>query len=661
MRFFDQVHKKRILSIDLVRSIATIFVFLFHFSPDSFPNGWIGVDLFFVISGFLISLSLNKINNLPKKDVFLGYIKRRFLRIYIPFLLYIPLTIICIFLSLDYSAATNNFQFLTIGSIFLMTPYRLLTGHNYFELGAVDYTSHLWSISSELFAYLIFPITIIFANKFSRFYRLEKIWNLIFTIFILILLFNFNNLSYYSLGGKYILFLFGTYFLKLSKILANYSGYFREKFKYLYLRNAQNYSLLSAIPALVIFVIPIEIPKYPSLFAVVLTILVSAPFLIISSLNIMLKEENISIENKPNLILKLFNFPGIFSLSFYLIHLPIIYTTKIFAEAYYISNSIALIISILLTIIISIFSAYFYEYKLFNLIIRSRKKRYILYALFFILPAFTYYLFRNFSAKWTSLINGNDISYSKNCDRKIFTKEKFYSLNQTETGCLINGSLTRNNVFILGDSHADMLYNSTLDKEQPKFSYVRVPIDRCSFQTFYIDENCTKYLENSLISISKVFKENDILLISFWLDNIDMEFDKYINNFFKKWSKNNLFGIQNKNIYFVASKYSTKGKLNDAMCEIHPLYKKSPKCHEGYIIQNELVNMRTKLSNLFSEREVKFIDYSDHICRMNKNQIIICPYLSENNKNYFIDNHHLDSEFALKLMNIFYQTYSTNN
>ena len=41
--------------IQVLRGIAVFSVVLFHFSPGTFINGYLGVDIFFVISGFLIS------------------------------------------------------------------------------------------------------------------------------------------------------------------------------------------------------------------------------------------------------------------------------------------------------------------------------------------------------------------------------------------------------------------------------------------------------------------------------------------------------------------------------------------------------------------------------------------------------------------------------
>ena len=52
--------------IDFLRAIAVLYVTAFHFFPKVFPKGYLGVDLFFVISGFLISLQIYNLIILKK-------------------------------------------------------------------------------------------------------------------------------------------------------------------------------------------------------------------------------------------------------------------------------------------------------------------------------------------------------------------------------------------------------------------------------------------------------------------------------------------------------------------------------------------------------------------------------------------------------------------
>ncbi|KHJ97128.1 hypothetical protein OESDEN_02905 [Oesophagostomum dentatum] len=59
-----------------LRGWAIIAVVLFHFFPDYFPNGYIGVDVFFVISGYLIAMVLRKNEYMDLHIVKVFYYKR---------------------------------------------------------------------------------------------------------------------------------------------------------------------------------------------------------------------------------------------------------------------------------------------------------------------------------------------------------------------------------------------------------------------------------------------------------------------------------------------------------------------------------------------------------------------------------------------------------
>ena len=65
----------RIKSIDSLRGLSILFVILFHLNLQYFKGGFLGVDIFFVISGFLITKIL--INYKKKKISFYFFFKKK--------------------------------------------------------------------------------------------------------------------------------------------------------------------------------------------------------------------------------------------------------------------------------------------------------------------------------------------------------------------------------------------------------------------------------------------------------------------------------------------------------------------------------------------------------------------------------------------------------
>jgi peptidoglycan/LPS O-acetylase OafA/YrhL len=75
----------RRLDIQAYRAMAIASVLLFHADPEIFPNGYLGVDLFFVISGFVMAPQIIELSGLKTSDRFQNFfkfIKRRFFRLY---------------------------------------------------------------------------------------------------------------------------------------------------------------------------------------------------------------------------------------------------------------------------------------------------------------------------------------------------------------------------------------------------------------------------------------------------------------------------------------------------------------------------------------------------------------------------------------------------
>ena len=75
------VESGHVLGMDSLRALAVWVVIVYHLYPAILPGGFIGVDIFFAISGFVITKSL--LERAPKSvfSFFTGFYRRRFIRI----------------------------------------------------------------------------------------------------------------------------------------------------------------------------------------------------------------------------------------------------------------------------------------------------------------------------------------------------------------------------------------------------------------------------------------------------------------------------------------------------------------------------------------------------------------------------------------------------
>jgi peptidoglycan/LPS O-acetylase OafA/YrhL len=179
---------KYVKQLDSIRAIAVILVIISHWIPTTnlinrIPNGAIGVDIFFVLSGFLISKILfdnrNKAEelNIPKSTLIKNFYVRRTLRIF-------PIYYLTIFALLFFSKSTGtNIQ---SAFVYLVT---YTSNFYFFNIQGWDgMVSHLWSLAVEEQFYLIWPWIILFSSK--------KHFLHIISIFIFI-----GVLSQYLMGG----------------------------------------------------------------------------------------------------------------------------------------------------------------------------------------------------------------------------------------------------------------------------------------------------------------------------------------------------------------------------------------------------------------------------------------------------------------------------
>lgn len=149
--------------LDALRGIAVILVVLYHYVPF-FRIGWIGVDLFFVLSGFLITGNL--LRGREQKDYFKNFYIRRVLRIF-P-LYYLALVVF-------YTSAPYVFSNQKVGSTYCYyianQAYFWTFTQNWLfirkGMPTEPYLSHFWSLAIEEQFYLFWPFLVFLCRNLT--------------------------------------------------------------------------------------------------------------------------------------------------------------------------------------------------------------------------------------------------------------------------------------------------------------------------------------------------------------------------------------------------------------------------------------------------------------------------------------------------------------
>ena len=190
------------INLQALRGISVVLVVLFHVGAPLFTNGWVGVDVFFVISGFLMwHLYADKISEGQVKEF---YIKR--LRRLLP-----ALAVLILFSSLlFYFVLLPNERHLFMNEIFSVSfafsnLYYWLEVQ-YFSSSQLRPLLNLWSIALELQFYLIFPILVLLLKKSTL--RFISLLLVSIATFIGLGLYSFQA-SFFTLPGRLWEFLLG--------------------------------------------------------------------------------------------------------------------------------------------------------------------------------------------------------------------------------------------------------------------------------------------------------------------------------------------------------------------------------------------------------------------------------------------------------------------
>ena len=181
--------------IDGLRAIAVISVIIYHLNENWLPGGFLGVDIFFVISGFLITgIIITEIQQ--NSFSFKQFYTRRIKRIYPAFITVMALVSFiasAIFIYNDFNKLRKTIE---LAIAFLSNFYLGLT-QGYFDLSANENPAlHIWSLAVEEQYYLIFPLILTLAYK--NFREIKVLFIITLILFFILLSTSFIPASFYK-------------------------------------------------------------------------------------------------------------------------------------------------------------------------------------------------------------------------------------------------------------------------------------------------------------------------------------------------------------------------------------------------------------------------------------------------------------------------------
>jgi peptidoglycan/LPS O-acetylase OafA/YrhL len=595
--------EKKNFEIEYLRAISIIFVIFYHIDLDIYQiklsdSGFIGVDIFIVISGFVITKSLCT-NNLS----FLKFFENRLRRLY-PALIF--LSIIVAIFSYFY-LLPHHFHRLgqsIIASNFFLSNFLFWYQSDYWDFEIFTKPLlHTWSLSLEFQFYIIifFILSILEKNRFIILVCVLLI-SLCFIFFKDFLNFDLN-IKRLSLSNYFLLFPRLWEFISGS-LLFLYLNSKKKKISNTVSNNLKYIGLILIFVSLFLIKNPNDFPNIYSFFPVIGSLLV-----IFSSY------QNL---NKSTVGNKFLIHLGKISYSLYLWHFPI------FVFFLYNSNFQLFfyqkVLIIMITYFISIFSYYFIE-KPFLL------KDYVKPKFFFILILLTNFILILISF---NIINGNLKSHYSDIYQSIKKNFLYYKVPQNYKPIeVLENQFTLSNkkkILICGDSHGSDLVkilqynNEILNLYEVEF----LPFGNC--------------LNNKL--------NNKIALSNYVLSSIQIEGKNY-NTFEDIVSLYKIVtSYYSKEFLIVGSapEFSTDSDLLLNYIALNNLTEektiKDVTSINEYFFKNLKRNVlitNNKLRSLSKELNVKFLDKFDYTCSFKYQS---CYGLNEDSKMMFYDYSH---------------------
>lgn len=411
--------------IQILRALAVIFVVLFHLEVAGIESGFLGVDVFFVVSGFLMAI-LYKTGETKK------FFERRAKRLLPAYFTTVAITLIAsIFIVLPSELGQVATQ--SIYSIFFANNFGFWMQNSYFSKTDFNPLLHLWSLGVEIQFYLIIPLLVWFFRKSKIFLPLVLIGSFVSCVFIVGIS---PKTSFFMMPLRIWEFLIG---FVIAYYLTNEGNI-----------KTQNYQWLGLIGLIVLCAIPFirvdgqslnRLEAHPSFYA--LLVCFATSLVLSCGLPKVLQESSFG-----NFLAKI----GDYSYSIYLVHFPIIvlYLYEPFSGTIlYPENYVDKAILLGLIIVTSVLMHRYVETRRIN----SASKVYATSLVSILL------LVGATKIAPSIIYNQNDQNiFAGLNDRAVYRCGKIVRItNPTAISCKINEESFDRSILLVGNSHADSI------------------------------------------------------------------------------------------------------------------------------------------------------------------------------------------------------------
>ena len=191
--------------IQALRGLAVLLVVLYHLKIPGFYNGFIGVDIFFVISGYLMA----SIYDLKSSKMFFIKRARRLLPAYWATLILTLLVGFVVLAPSDFLQLKNQF----LMSMFFIPNFFFWSQNSYFQATDFNPLLNLWSLGVEFQFYLLVPLLCLVILRYKRLFNLIFVVSLIACLIVLTIS---PKTSFFLVPFRLWEFMFGFYTLKNS-------------------------------------------------------------------------------------------------------------------------------------------------------------------------------------------------------------------------------------------------------------------------------------------------------------------------------------------------------------------------------------------------------------------------------------------------------------